>query len=88
MSDHSYLACDLDFGLIEKQKKYFKDIFGPQDWNKVIETARKKSPFIIVQMESTMMYSTKKLERNITNRKKNLDKGKVEWMKFQWLQFC
>lgn len=45
VSGHSYLPCDQDFGVIEKQKKCFPNIFIPKDWNNVIMAARKKKPF-------------------------------------------
>lgn len=42
VSGHSYLPCDQDFGLIEKEKKFHPHIFVPSDWIAVIENARKK----------------------------------------------
>ncbi|CAH1960749.1 unnamed protein product [Acanthoscelides obtectus] len=87
VSGHSYLPCDQDFGLIEKQKKYFKDIYVPDSWETVVKAARKKVPFKVVQMTVTDFYSTVNLEKNITNRKISEDKLKVEWMKIQWLLF-
>ncbi|CAH1993091.1 unnamed protein product [Acanthoscelides obtectus] len=87
VSGHSYLPCDQDFGLIEKQKKYFKDIYVPDSWETVVKAARKKVPFKVVQMTVTDFYSTVNLEKNITNRKISENKLKVEWMKIQWLLF-
>ena len=50
VSGHSYLPCDQDFGLVEKQKKLFPNIFIPEHWNNVILAARKKKPFKIICM--------------------------------------
>jgi len=44
VSGHSYLPCDRDFGVIEKQKKYHPEIYIPNDWITVILKARKKIP--------------------------------------------
>lgn len=52
VSGHSYLPCDQDFGLIEKNKKNFKEIYIPQNWLDVIKTAFKKQPFKIIRMTS------------------------------------
>lgn len=87
VSGHSYLACDQDFGLIEKQKKFFKDIFIPDDWIKVIKAARKKNAFKIMKMTTDDFVSTKKLENNITNRKVTAEKSKVKWLSIQWLLY-
>ncbi|CAF4948137.1 unnamed protein product [Pieris macdunnoughi] len=37
VSGHSYLACDQDFGLVEKKKKFFKNIYLPDHWTTVIK---------------------------------------------------
>lgn len=87
VSGHSYLACDQDFGLIEKQKKFFKNIFIPDDWIEVIKAARKKNPFKIIKMTKEDFFSTKKLESNITNRKVTSEKSKVKWLSIQWLLY-
>lgn len=87
VTGHSYLACDQDFGLIEKKKKYFKTIFTPDDWVEVIKAARKKNPFKIIKMTKEDFYSTKNLENNITNRKVTAEKSKVKWLSMQWLLY-
>ncbi|KAL4135598.1 hypothetical protein QTP88_007196 [Uroleucon formosanum] len=84
---HSYLACDRDFGVIEKEKRYHHEIYVPNDWIKVIESARKKNPFKVIQMRQEDFKSTVLLEKDITNRKVNVDGEKVEWVKMQWLYF-
>lgn len=87
VSGHSYLACDRDFGVIEKNKKCFNDIYVPDDWTKVIRTARKQNPFILVEMTSEDFVSTLPLEKNITNRKKTVEGESVNWLKIQWLRY-
>lgn len=65
VSGHSYLACDQDFGLVEKKKKFFKNIYLPDDWTTVIKAARDKNPFDVIKMTKDDFISTKKLENNI-----------------------
>lgn len=81
------MPCDQDFGLVKKQKKFFRDIFVPDDWNKVVESARKRLPFKVIKMSSNDFYSTVNLEKNLTNRKISANKSKVEWLKIQWLLY-
>lgn len=87
VSGHSYLPCDQDFGLIEKEKRFHPHIFVPNDWHAVIKHARKKNPFTLVEMKMSNFFSTKVLENNSINRKISEAKTKVEWLKIQWLRF-
>lgn len=87
VSGHSYLACDQDFGLIEQQKRFHKHIYIPHDWLDVIKNARKSNPFQVIEISKEHFKSSKQLEDNITNRKVNSDKSKVEWLKIQWIYF-
>lgn len=84
---HSYLPCDQDFSLIEKEKKFHEHVLTPDDWKHVIKNARKKNPFQVIEMTSESFYSTKCLEKNIKNRKVSVEKSKVSWPRIQWLQF-
>ncbi|KAJ8975146.1 hypothetical protein NQ317_012423 [Molorchus minor] len=86
VSGHSYLPCDQDFGLIEKEKNFIL-VFIPKEWHLVIKKARKKNPFKVIEMTKSDFISTKVLESNITNRKISETKTKVEWLKIQWLRF-
>lgn len=86
VSGHSYLACDEDFGLIEKRKKYHSNIYVPDDWVPVFKEARKRKPFIVIKMRTEDFFSSKELEERITNRKTNAEKAQVQWLKIQWIQ--
>ncbi|CAH1099071.1 unnamed protein product [Psylliodes chrysocephalus] len=44
VSGNSYLPCDRDFGVIEREKRYHENIYIPDDWVKVIASAKKKHP--------------------------------------------
>ncbi|CAG9773480.1 unnamed protein product [Ceutorhynchus assimilis] len=87
VSGHSYLPCDQDFGIVEKEKKFHKDIFLPVHWVTVIKSARKKKPFQVIEISGKDFFSTRVLENSITNRKVSENGSKVEWMKMQWLRY-
>jgi len=87
VSGHSYLACDWDFGVIEKKKRNHPEIYVPNNWLNVIISARKKNQFKVIQMRQEDFKSTVILEKDICNRKVNADGEKVEWMKIQWISF-
>nr|CAH7737821.1 unnamed protein product [Callosobruchus chinensis] len=87
VSGHTYLACDRDFGLIEKSKKSFNEIFVPSDWIKVIINARKKNPFRVIKLNHKDFVSTETLQKNIVNRKETIRGRSVNWLKFQWLRY-
>lgn len=52
-------------------------IFVTQDWNQLFLTARKVRPFKIISTTKENFFSNLLLERNITNRKVSVDKGKI-----------
>ncbi|KAL4104820.1 hypothetical protein QTP88_020096 [Uroleucon formosanum] len=83
VSGHSFLPCDQYFGLVEKQKKFHPDIHLPDDWKTVIASTRKTNPFKVVNMTKDDFFSTKSLEKQITNRKIDVTNDKIQWMKIQ-----
>lgn len=84
VSGHSYNSCDRCFGIIERQKKLTESIFVPQHWMNIIKQAKKSKPtFEVIQMKKEDFFSCKQIESIITNRKKSLQKDKVEWLKIQ-----
>ncbi|CAH1111461.1 unnamed protein product [Psylliodes chrysocephalus] len=87
VSGHSYLPNDQDFGLIEKNKKHYKNIYVPNDWVQVVLEIKKKNPFRVVVMTSSDFFSTNELEKALTNRKKTAADEKVEWLRIQWLRY-
>ena len=85
---HTYLPNDQDFGLVEKNKRAFSDVYVPADWIKVIQTAKKQNPkFVVTQMTRDDFFSTKVLEQNSVNRKKDRDGNGVSWLKIHWMRF-
>lgn len=87
VSGHSFMPCDQDFGVIEKNKKFVENIYVPDDWVRVIKTARKKNPFTVTTLTKQDFISTAALEKSITNRKKSAEDGSINWLKIQWLRY-
>jgi len=88
VSGHTYLSNDQDFGLIERNKNAYSDIYVPDDWIRVIETAKKREPkFLVSKLDHSQFCSTKKLVVNAVNRKVGQNGQKVYWLKIQWIHF-
>nr|CAH7739420.1 unnamed protein product [Callosobruchus chinensis] len=81
------MPCDQDFGVIEKNKRHYDNIYIPDDWVRVIKTARKKNPFKVIQLTEKDFISTNALEKTVTNRKKSNEDGSINWLKIQWLKY-
>lgn len=85
---HSFLPNDTEFGIIERASKKHGTINVPDDWYNIIKTAKKKKPqFEVVQLQREEFLSTKPLEDSITNRKKDTEGRKINWLKIRWLRF-
>ena len=84
----SFSTCDQDFGIIEKEKRYHKNIYVPDDWIEVIKASKKKAPkFVVTKIDSSNFFSCAELLKNeITNRKISVDNNKFEWLKMQFIQ--
>jgi len=68
-SGHTFLPNDQDFGLVEKNKRFNKDIFVPADWIKVIASAKKHKPFVVTELKTDKIVSLKPLKQRAVNRK-------------------
>ncbi|CAH2000738.1 unnamed protein product [Acanthoscelides obtectus] len=58
---HTYMECDRDFALIEKNKKKIPQVFIPSHWREVIAASNKK--FMIHNMTREMFFSFEKLNK-------------------------
>lgn len=50
ISGHTHLPSDRDFALIEKHKKYVKQVFSPEEWFDIVRKSNRKNPFKVVEM--------------------------------------
>lgn len=84
VSGHSYNNCDRCFGLVEIQKKATELLYEPKHWISLISQAKKSEPkFTVIEMLREDFFSSKTIEREITNRKKTVNNEKIDWMKIQ-----
>lgn len=80
VSGHSYNSCDRCFGMIENKRKKSAELYVPEDWKKLVGDTKKTSPqFIIIDMKSDDFFSSKELECQVINRKKDLHGEKINW---------
>lgn len=86
VSGHSYLPNDADFGNIDQASRN-QIVYIPDDWYRVIVTARKTNKFLLVRMGDDDFLSIDKLAKAVTKRKKNINGDKVNWLRMQWLRF-
>ena len=86
VSGHSFLPCDEDFGLDEKQKHKTEAVYSLSQWMSIARRARKK-PFEVIEMTAESFLRMKDLCRDVVNRKKNEIGEKVDWLKIRWMRF-
>ena len=77
VSGHSYMACDRDFGLIEKRKRVMKAMI-PSELQDVVKSARIVKPFKVVNMESNDFFDISSHANDfISTTKLNISKASV-----------
>lgn len=86
ISGHSFLPNDHDFGGIEQASRRTTSLFVPEEWCALVEGTRRVNPFHVRRMQQEEFVSTAELTAAITNRKKNVDGEKVEWLNIHWIQ--
>jgi len=85
VSGHSFLPCDEDFGVDEKQKRKSEPVFTLHEWMELALRARKSNKFDVMEMEQFLDF--KQLVRQCVNRKVNANGEKVEWLRIRWMRF-
>lgn len=87
VSGHSWMDSDKDFGVIEKAKQRFPNVYVPDDWVNIVKNAKKQKPFVVTKLQQSDLKSVEQLEKAVVNRKVDVDGEKVEWLKIHWLCF-
>lgn len=82
---HTFMACDRDFGLIEKVKRKIPQVFIPEHWIKVIQSSCKK--FAVHAMTQKDFYSFQTLNEAISDPKKDTNKSVLKWRQIQYFKF-
>ena len=78
ISGHSFLPCDRDFALIERQKKKTKPMV-PSDWKYVIASSKLNKPFNVIEM-----YQSDFKDLDLISSR--LKKQNLKITKFVWFQ--
>ncbi|KAK5640934.1 hypothetical protein RI129_009481 [Pyrocoelia pectoralis] len=82
-SGHSFLPNDSDFGDIECALKRQQKLFSPEDYANVIKGCRKRNPIEVVFLEKNDFVGTGNIEKLITNRKKDVNETKINWLQIK-----
>lgn len=82
LSGHSFNSCDQNFGYIEKESRKIEIINDPDHWIDIIKNTRKTEPkFIVTKMKTSDFFSSQDLQQQIVNRKIDINKDKINWLK-------
>ena len=80
----SYNSCDRYFGLIEKERKLHEIINDPNHSIDIIKKSKKNYPkFEVTKMQTTDFVTSQELQQLIVNRKVDMHKEKINWLKIR-----
>ncbi|CAH1975426.1 unnamed protein product [Acanthoscelides obtectus] len=82
---HTYMECDRDFALIEKNKKKIPQVFIPSHWREVIAASNKK--FMIHNMTREMFFSFEKLNQIVKDPKKDVDGKPIKFKEIAYFKY-
>nr|CAI5827690.1 unnamed protein product [Callosobruchus analis] len=81
LSGHSFLPNDSHFGDVECALKYQQRLYTIDDYLEVMRNCRQKQKFLVNRMTRLDMISVSNMERAITNRKSDVNKENISWLK-------
>lgn len=81
LSGHSFLPNDSHFGDVECSLKTQQRLYTLNDYTDVMKACRRKNKFVINRITAQDMVSVVNLERAITNRKSDVNKEHINWLK-------
>lgn len=82
---HTYMECDRNFALIEKNKKRNPQVFIPDHWRTVIASSSKK--FNVHNMNQEMFYPIKSLDQVIKDFKKDSEGKPLQFRKIACFKY-
>lgn len=82
---HTYMECDRNFALIEKNKKKNPQVYIPDHWRTVIARSSKK--FIVCNMTQEMFYSFKNLNNLIKDFKKDSEGKPLKFREIAYFKY-
>ena len=81
LSGHSFLPNDSHFGDVECALKSQQRVYTDQDYINIMRACRNKNKFIVNKITREDIVSVINLERAITNRKVDINKQSISWLK-------
>lgn len=89
VSGHSHLECDVDHGLIEKQKKKLQiPVSHPHDWYQLVRSVGKKNKFEVIEFTHRDFLNFADLFKStLSLRKKDSEGNFFKWTKIRWLRY-
>lgn len=89
ISGHTHLECDVDHGLIEKQKKKLQvPISHPYDWYQLVRSVGKKKKFEVIELNhSDFLNFADLLKKSLQLRKKDVEGNQFNWHSVKWFRY-
>ena len=74
---HSFLPSDRDFAKTESKKRKIERIYTPQQWMEVIRSAKKTKPYVVEEVEQSMIYDFQShlapcFKKTVTSKKERM----------------
>jgi len=87
ISGHTLLPCDRDFGDIERVLRKHEQIYTPDEYSRIIASARRTNPFTVHQMMRDDFVTFEKIANCTVNRKVTVAGTKVNFRKVTQFKF-
>lgn len=79
------MECDRSFGLIEKKKRLYPQVFVPAHWQDVIKNSSTK--FHLYNMATEDFYSLSTLNQIMNDPKRSTDGQVLKWRQISWFAY-
>lgn len=83
---HTFLPNDTEFGDVECRFKSNPEIFTDKAYIEIMLSCRQQNNFRVNRMKPQYFFSIKKMEEATTNRKVDIQKTKINWLKTHEIQ--
>ena len=71
---------------METARRRTQHLYIPQHWYELVRKACRANPFQVCEIETSDFKSLHGLKAAIVNRKKNVARQQVEWLKIRWIR--
>lgn len=87
VSGHTYLPSDRDFAVIERHKKYLRQVYCPQQWYEAVSRSKRVNPFNVVVMKQENFLSFQNIpfsKKNVTEDREPIKFTQIRCFKFDY----